>query len=196
MNLVTRIKNILVSPKTEWEVIATETTQPMELFSKYLLILALIPAIATFIGYGIIGQNIMGIHIGSVNIGIRQAVVSLIATLIGAFVTAFVVDALATSFGARKNFNQAFKLVVYSYTPMMVTGFFNIIPSLGIISALAGIYGLYIFYLGIQPLMKAPEEKKTTYFVVSILVIIGVYFILSAIIAAVLLPSRAMLMGL
>lgn len=54
-----------MTPKTEWNLIP----------------LALIPAIAGFIGYGLIGYSVIGIQIGSVGFGIRQALVSFISTL-------------------------------------------------------------------------------------------------------------------
>lgn len=55
MNLVDRAKNILLSPNSEWEVIRSESTTTAELFTKYAVILAAIPAIAGFIGYYLIG---------------------------------------------------------------------------------------------------------------------------------------------
>ena len=58
MNLVDRAKNILITPKTEWEVIKNEQTTTSDLFTKYVLILALIPVIATFIGQSLIGISL------------------------------------------------------------------------------------------------------------------------------------------
>jgi len=58
MNLVDRAKNILITPKTEWEVIKNEQTTTADLFTKYVLILALIPVIATFIGQSLIGISL------------------------------------------------------------------------------------------------------------------------------------------
>jgi hypothetical protein len=40
---------------------------------------------------------------------------------------------------------------------------------------------------GLQPMMKAPEEKQTAYFVVSLIVTIVVSIVLSAILGAMLL---------
>ena len=72
MKLIDRIKNMLLNPKTEWEIIESEETDPKTLTLTYLLPLALIPAIASFIGFGLIGQNVMGMHIGSFGFGINQ----------------------------------------------------------------------------------------------------------------------------
>ncbi|HMM18118.1 MAG TPA: Yip1 family protein, partial [Petrimonas sp.] len=82
--------------------------------------LALIPAIAGFIGYGIFGFNLMGIHASFANIGIRHAFTSFISTLGGAYLSAWIIAFLADKFESIKNFDKAFSLVAYSYTPMCV----------------------------------------------------------------------------
>ena len=190
MNLVERAKKIILQPKTEWVVIEQESIQPAQLVSSYLIPLALIPAIASFIGYGFIGIEVPFFgHVGSVSFGIRQAIVSIITTIGGAFLSAFIIDALAPNFGSVKNFNKAMQLVVYSYTPTMVAGIFYILPSLSIIATLAGIYGLYLLYIGIGPLMKTPQDKVTGYFVVSLVVAILVFVILSAILGALIIGN-------
>lgn len=193
MNLIERVKNILLTPKTEWDVIEPETKLPASLAISYLLPLALIPAIATFIGFGLIGQTIMGYHIGSIGFGLRHAIISVLSTLLGAFVTAFIIDFLASNFGSQKNFNQAFKLVVYSYTPMMVAGIFMVFPSLGFLSMLGGLYGLYLLFIGLQPMMKTPEDKKVSYFVVSLIAVIVVYAVIGALLSAILISNVALL---
>ena len=189
MNLINRAKSILLTPKTEWSLIESEQTDVKTLTTNYMLPLALIPAIAGFIGFGLIGQNVLGMHIGSAGYGLRYAIVNLVSTIGGAFLTAYIIDLLAPSFGSEKNFLQSFKLVVYSYTPMMVAGIFLIIPSLGILATLAGLYGLYLLYIGLQPLKKTPEDKKTSYFVVSLIVVILGSFVLSSILSSIFITS-------
>jgi hypothetical protein len=186
MNLVERAKKILLNPKEEWAVIDQENTSVSELVTTYLIPLALIPAIATFIGYGIVGLGFLG---PSLSWGIKQAVISFIQTAVGAFVTALIINALSTSFGSQSDFRKAMQLVVYSFTPMMVAGIVLILPALGIISLLAGIYGLYILYIGLKPLMKTPDDKVTTYFVISLVILIAVYFVIGLILTAILITS-------
>ena len=189
MNLINRVKSILLSPKTEWPVIESEQTDVKTLTLNYLLPLALIPAVAGFIGFGLIGQNVLGFHIGSPGYGLRYAIVNLVSTIGGAFLTAYIIDLLAPSFGSEKNFLQSFKLVIYSYTPMMVAGVLYIIPSLGILVTLAGLYGLYLLYIGLQPMKKTPDDKKTTYFVVSLIVVILGSIVLSAILSSLFITT-------
>jgi hypothetical protein len=191
MNLIERSKKILLNPKEEWAAIDQENTSIAELVTTYLIPLALIPAIATLIGYGLVGFGFFG---PSLSWGIRQAVISFVQTVLGAFIAAFIINTLANSFGSQSDFRKAMQLVVYSFTPMMVAGIFLILPALGIIALLAGIYGLYLLYVGIKPLMKTPDDKVTTYFVVSLVVLIAVYFVLGLILSAILISSVTMAM--
>jgi len=192
MEIVNRVKNILVAPKVEWATIEAEQDPHVKILTSYLLLLALIPAVSQFIGEGLIGRTVLGIHIGgTVSWGIRQAISSYISMIGGVYLTAFVINLLAESFGSTKNFDKAFALVAYSYTPMCLAGIFHIFPSLSILALLAGLYGLYILYTGLKPMMKTPDEKQTIYFVVSLISVIVVTAILSAVLAAILLSSSA-----
>jgi len=192
MDIISRVKNILLTPKTEWQTIEAENSPHMKVFTSYVAPLALIPAIAAFIGYGLIGQTVLGVHIGSLGWGIRQAISMYITMLGGVYVAAFVINALAETFGATKNLDKAFSLVAYAYTPMFIAGIFYILPAISILT-IVGIYGFYLLYIGLQPMMKQPEEKTVTYFVVSLLVMIVVYAVFSIILGAILLKSSGIL---
>jgi len=183
MNLVDRAKNIILSPKTEWEAVAKEEPNIQQIITGYVFPLALVPTIAAIIGWGVIG--LYGFK--SFNYGIAMGLVALLNALISVFVAAFIVDALAPSFGSQKNLGRAVQLIAFSMTPAWIGGILNIIPTLGWLGSLFGLYGLYLLYLGIAPLMKTPEEKKVGYMIVSIVVLIIVYFIIAAILGAILL---------
>jgi hypothetical protein len=109
-------------------------------------------------------------------------VVGYICALIGVAVVAFIIDALAPSFGATKNQIQAFKVAAYSFTPAWIGGILAIIPVIGWLGALVGgLYSLYVLYLGEPKLMRAPQEKAMGYVVVTIVVSIVVQWVIVAI---------------
>jgi len=60
MNLVDRVKKILIQPKQEWPVIATEPHTVQDIFTSYVMILAAIPAVAGFIGLSLVGATGFG----------------------------------------------------------------------------------------------------------------------------------------
>lgn len=189
MNTIQRAKNTLMTPKAEWELISEENSGHVKLLTGYLIPLALIPAIAGFIGYGLIGYSVIGIHIGSISFGIRQALVSFISTVGGVYLSAWIISFLADKFDSLKSFDKAFGLVAYSYTPMCIAGIFLIYTPLSFLVGLGGLYGLYLMYVGLSPMLKTPAEKKTPFFLVSLLAVALVSVILSAILGAVIISS-------
>jgi hypothetical protein len=185
MPLLTRAKNILLSPRTEWLVILTETETPQSLLTKYVIPMALIPAIALFIGYGLIGVDAVIIRISGIRWGVIMAVDSFITSIITYYICTFVIDALAPSFSSEKNIGKSAQLVAYSYTAVWVAGIFSIVPSLSILGIL-GLYSIYLFYLGVPVMKKTSEDKRILYMIVSAIVIIVVGLVVNTIVSRIM----------
>ena len=176
--LIERVKNILVSPKTEWEKIKLEPTNSLDVIKDYLGILVAVPTVAAFIGSLFLGRNFFAALI--------TAIVSYLFMLLGFYIFAFVINYLAPSFGGIKDEQAAFKLVAYSATAALVAGVLNIIPILSPLVFLASLYGIYLFYVGAPVIMHIPQEKSIVYTVVSFVAIIVISFVL----AVLTLPFR------
>lgn len=174
MNLVDRVKNILMTPKTEWPVIAAESTDVKTLYTSYIMILAAIPAIAGLVG-------MIFVHFGLMAAG--SAIVQYILNLIMVFLVALLIDALAPTFGGQKSQINALKLVAYSATAGWVASIALVIPILGAVIALIGsLYGIYLLYLGLPVLMKCPQEKVIPYLVVTVVIWILLSWVFGALI--------------
>jgi hypothetical protein len=176
MQIITRAKNILLSPASEWAAISAETDTPQSLLGKYVIPMALIPALALFIGYGLIGFEILGSHIGNLGWGLTMGIKSLVSTILSYFLSTYVVDALAPNFSSQKDLGRSAQLVAYSSTAVWVAGIFYIIPSLWFLSIL-GLYGIYLFYLGIPAMKKTPDDKRIIYMIVSAVVIAVISYV-------------------
>jgi len=175
MNLVERVKGIILTPKTEWPVIAGEPGDVGYLFSNYVAILAAIPAVC-----GFIGAVVIGVPIGAALIG---AVIKYLLAFVSVYIVAWIVNLLAPTFGSQKSFASALKVTVYSYTPSWLVGVFLLIPGLHFLTIL-GLYGLYLLWLGLPPVMKTPAEKSLVYTIVIVICAIVVAILLGAIITA------------
>ena len=186
MNLIERVKNIILTPKTEWAKIAIEEQTLTTVITSYVVPLVLIGAAATFIGYGLIGINYGFFRMSGIEWGIKMAVIQVLSALIGVIVTAFIVDALAPSFGSEKNMNKSAQLVAYGYTPALIGAIFNIFPAIALIGSLFSLYGIYLMYLGLEPIKKTPEDKKVIYLVVTIVALIVVYVVIGIILGSIL----------
>jgi hypothetical protein len=183
MAIVDRIKNICLTPNTEWPVIAEEATSAGSLITGYVAPLAAIGAVAGFIGGSIVGTSLpfVGTYRAPVVTGFVLAVFTFVMAIVGVFVLSIIINALAPTFGGEKNSAQALKVAVYSYTPAWVAGVLHILPPLGILAVLAGLYSLYLLYLGLPRLMKCPQDKAVVYTVVVVVCAIVLTLVISVV---------------
>ncbi len=171
MALVDRVKNILLSPRTEWQAIDAEPATVSSLYAGYIAPLAAIPAVCQAIGMSMIGMSVpfLGNYKTPIGSALTSAVVMYVFGLVAVYIIALIVDALAPTFGGTKNMTQALKVVAYSYTAAWVGGVFSLIPVLGIITLLFALYSLYLLFLGLPVLMKSPADKAVGYTVVVVI---------------------------
>lgn len=187
VNLVDRVKNIIVKPDAEWNKIAMEYPSPAQIIGGYVVILAGAAALAAFIGYALIGFNLFGVNVKGFDWGLYQALVIFIGGIFSVYITALVVDLLAPTFNSEKNFNRSLQLVAYSFTPAWIGGLLNIIPAISFLGSLFGLYGFYLMYVGLPKIKKTTADKQISYLIVSIIVTILVYIVIGWILNTILL---------
>lgn len=184
-NLIERAKNILLQPKAEWERIAGEPVNVSQLYTAYVLPLVLISAICSFIGLSLIGVSILGVTAKvPMMTGLVTLVLQVVMGVVGVYVLALVVNALAPTFGSVKDEGQAHKLAAYGSTAGFLAGVFAIFPPVAMLGIL-GLYSLALIFLGLPPLMKAPDDKRVGYFIAIIVVMIVVWVVIGAILGMV-----------
>lgn len=184
-SIIDTAKQFILNPKAEWDVAKEDTSTAQQHVMTYVLPLALISAVAIFIGVGLIGYRVMGYRVQSVSGGLMQAIISLVSILIGVYLSGFVIHKLAPTFNTTISLDKAVKLVGFSYTAILLAGVLNIFPPLAFFTFLGGLYSLYILYLGFKPMTNVSEEKSMSYFIVSLLVIVAVYVIIGLILAGI-----------
>ncbi len=183
MNIVERVKKLILQPKQEWPVIDGEAHTVQGLYTQYVMILAAIPAVCGFIGLSLIGIGVFGAtYRMPIASGVAHMVVQYLMSLGMVYVMALIIDALAPNFGSQKNFGQALKVAAFFPTAAWIAGVFSIIPSLSIIGSLLSLYSLYLLFVGLPTLMKTPEDKAITYTVVVIIAAIVIAVVIAAII--------------
>jgi hypothetical protein len=157
----------LTTPKTEWPVIARETTPTGDVFTRYVMPLAVIGPLATLVG--------------SRGLGIGFAVLSYAMGLASVLLMTFVVEQLSPKFDGQQSRPGAFRLIAYSGTASWLAGIFHLIPGFGWLS-IVGLYSIYLFYLGTGPVLGIPPERR----IVFIIVVAIVGFVISMVIAGII----------
>lgn len=178
MALITRVKNIVLRPDSEWPDIATERGGAASLM-RYVAILAFIPTICRFAGDSIIGVSV---SVGTFRVplltGLIGMAIGYIFEFVAVYVVALIIDALAPSFRSQRNFRNALRLSVYSFTPAWLAGIFFLIPGLHFL-AILGLYGFYLLWTGMTPLMGTPRDKTLLYAFTVLVAAIAITIILS-----------------
>jgi hypothetical protein len=185
--LVDRAKDIILSPKTEWDVIDGEASTIGGIYTSYVMILAAIPALCNTLGLlfflprpseevAAMGRA-FGVPVFSTSSIIAGGVVQYVLALASVYIMALIIDALAPSFGGTKNQLKAFKVAAYYPTAAWIAGVLMIIPLLGLLVLVAAIYSLYTLYVGLPKLMRVPTDKTVGYFVVTLILAIIVFVV-------------------
>ncbi len=193
-----RVVNVITRPRSEWPVIAAEPRDIAGLYRGYIAPLAAIPAVCRLIGMSLVGFAVPFVGFYRIDIGTAAvtAVVQYVLALVGVYVAAIVIAKLAPTFQSTPDAAQALKLVAYSMTPIWIAGILYLVPALGPLVILAALWAIYVFYLGVAPVMKTPPDKVIPYMVISAIAIVAVYIVIALVAAALmplaLLPSATM----
>lgn len=183
--LFNRVKNLILKPKDEWAAIEQEPASIAGLYFGYVMILAAIPPLATLVHSLVFGYSMFGVEYRpSIASALSAAIISYGLTLIGVFVLALIIDALAPHFGAVRDWVQALKLSAYAGTAAWVAGIFQLLPGIGFLGIL-GLYSLYLLYLGLPRLMKAPQDRAASYTLVTLIAAVLLFIVIGAVAAPV-----------
>jgi hypothetical protein len=164
MDILGRVKGILLTPETEWAKIEYEPGTPAYLFPRYVLYLAAIPPVAGFIGGSVIGVSAAG---GTLRVplfaGLVGAIMAYVLSFAVVYGVAIVIDQLAPQFGGQKDFASALKVTVYAFTPYWVLGICQMIAGLRFVGYVFALFGIYLLWLGLPRLMRAPADRAVPY---------------------------------
>jgi len=189
MNALARAGALLLHPAAAWDEIERERMGVQDVYTRYVAVVAAVPAIAYFIGFSFVGTGIpAGGHRVPFAHGIAHMVAFYVLTLGIVYALAAFVNALAPAFGGERDFTRAFRVAAYAPTAMWLAGVFYVLPMVSIL-ALAGLYSLYLLHVGLPRLMHAPPERALPFtFVVvlaAIVLVVGV-----DVLAAMMIPAR------
>ncbi|TAM58133.1 MAG: YIP1 family protein [Rhodanobacter sp.] len=186
--IIARVKNILTTPRAEWPIAAAEPDTVSGLYTGYIAIIAALPAIAGFIKGSLIGSGAFGITVRTpIGMGLVGMLLHYALVLVLVYVMALIINALAPTFGGRKNMLQALKTVAYTWTASWIAGIAVIVPWLGWLIAIAGAaYAIYLLYLGLPHTMMCPVEKAAGYTAVSVIIAIVLSWIIGIVVVGVI----------
>lgn len=167
--LIRRAITLITKPQAYWEEVVADSGDIKDLLIPNVLILAAVPALAQFIGVGLLGG------LGMLKLGLygRWIGASLVAMFISYLLNVglwlafgFIIDALAKSFGAERDLGQSMKLATGAVTPMWLGQILLLttIAPLGWLGMVGGFgYGCYLLYVGLPLMNGTPDDKAVGY---------------------------------
>jgi hypothetical protein len=173
-----RIRNILVKPRAEWQVIKAEETTYGNLVTGYCALISAIPPIAAVVERFIFNRGIVS---NAVHSPFGYVIAANLLWYLVIMMNVVITGAVITAIVSRKEPGwvglPGLQLASYSYTPLFLVGIFIIIPRLAWLIYPAILYSLYLLFLGIRTMTGLSKGRAAVYAVVSFIisgVIVGV----------------------
>jgi len=171
----------------EWPVISGESTATVFLFTGYVIPLAVLAVLVNFIRMTVIGVSLPfgGTIRSPLSAGLTNAVLTCVMAVLGVALIALIINLLAPTFGGSRDGRRALQSSAYSLTAAYVGTFLGLLPMGGLLSFIAGLYGIYTLYLGLPVMMRSRPDKAVGYTAAVVICTVLVGLILGAVGASV-----------
>lgn len=172
--LYQRTTNLILRPERAWQIIYSENRPISGIRGSFVLPLVTLAAVSAILGSLLFTHGGLSLFY-PVFLGIRYFI--LLMALV--YMSAVIVNEITKALDLGKDFVRAFKLVGYSLGPFFLCQIVSLLfESLLFINLLA-LYGLYIFWLGMEKMTAPPEHKKMPLMIASWVSIIGTYIVVN-----------------
>ncbi|MFA7552687.1 MAG: Yip1 family protein [Spongiibacteraceae bacterium] len=162
--MIGNILGLLIKPKTQWQRIADRGEQSLVFPVVYVIVLALLPALAWFYGTTKIGWTVGDGDIIKMTPDSAAVIIVLfyLTMVASVCVIGYMIHWMSKTYGSDASTASGIAVAGFSATPLFIAGaigFFPIFWVALLISVAAVSYAVYLLYLGIPIMMKIPEER-------------------------------------
>lgn len=162
--LLRHVWGLFKDPKAEWQAIKDARYSVIQCYATHTLPLALIPAVAGFIGTSQIGWQI-GVADPvklTTSSAFRIAFLYYLAMIVVAYSVGWMIHWMGKTYGADQPVSQCVVLASITATPLFLVGILQLYPILWL-NLVIGLpvlgYTVYLFYTGVPIMMEIPEER-------------------------------------
>lgn len=181
-----KIVKMFTNPRGYWDEALAEPGDIRSMLPT-MMVLAAVPAVAWLIGIGAFGairQGFFGMglfarfFLAMVVSTVLQYALSIVAWV----VLGYLIDAFAPTFGAQKDLGQSMKLaavIIPTWLGQVLA--ITSLQALAWVGMLAGLgFGGYLLYLGLPTMNGTPEDRAAGYAAAAIGCLLGIMFIIGA----------------
>jgi hypothetical protein len=167
---ISSLKNIILDPIKAWETIDSENRSIITVRNSYLFPLLILVSASAIAG-SLMFTNTELSPVYSIFTGIKVFTHLIVAI----YATAFIIREITFPLDLGRDYSVSFRLIVFSITPFLLCQVLSyIFESLLFVNVL-GLYGLYIFWTGVEKLLDPPRYKKMPLLVASMIMLGGIY---------------------
>jgi len=175
-NLYLRTRKLIVEPGNEFMIISRERRRVAAINSEVILPYAL--SVAFFALLGSLFQH-LGTPRDAFLFILLDAVIVFLIVLLQVYLSGLIVVPLARRMDITGSRREAYALVAYAEIPFfIILAVVKLFPSL-IFLIFLGMYTFRVLYAGIDALFRKPEHKKVQFFLLSSLVMVIMFILLS-----------------
>ncbi len=168
-----RTKYFIINPGMAWDVVHRENRPMKFVRGSFFLPLTILVTVSAFIGSMLfINTTLKPMY------SVMTAISTFLFLYLGIYASAFVVREIMRALDLGHDFLVAFKLVAYSMAPIFLSlTISRLFESLLFINLL-GLYGIFIFWTGMEVMLKPPEHKKLPMIIATVISMIIIFLLL------------------
>lgn len=180
--LFARATAIVFRPRTTWRRIAVETTSARALVFGYVVPLAAIGPLATYIALRVTGVRIAAdrVYHASVATALAESLTSYGFALGGVALVTLIIAGLSPRFGVSRSLDRALRVVAYAFTPVWIAGATLLVPALTPTLLVAAAYAVVLLALGIETVLGAARGRAALFAAMAIGCALASGFVLGA----------------
>lgn len=180
--IIERVISLLLRPHDTWEVIRQESLPFSRVFQEYVLRLALIPAVAHFLGFWAL--------LGFVN-SLSRALFLYGLTLGAIWIVSRIIFLWSREMDFEVDSSQCMELAAFGFIPYFISGVFYVVPPLMIFVLFGGMYSVYLLWVGIPIFLGIPKEKSGSYLFPIALSMFFLFLLIGHLTGGVFWPSKS-----
>jgi hypothetical protein len=174
--LLQKFIQFLFTPAKAWDSISSENRSLKDSRNSFLFPLAALVAVSAMAGsYFLANKQLSFIY------SLLEGLKYFILLLAVAYSSAVVLKEMIYALDLGRDFSVAFKLIVYSLTPLYVCLVVSCLFESMVFVDILALYGLLIFWEGAIKMLNPPEHKKMPLLIATAITISGLYIAFSVV---------------
>jgi hypothetical protein len=164
------VKDIIINPVKTWESIDSDNRSVSVIRNTFIFPLIALVSVSAIAGSLIFTDSHLS-PIYSLFTGIKCFILFYITI----YACSFILKEITYPLDLGRNFAVSFRLVVYSAVPLLICQFFSrLFESLLFVNVMS-LFGLYIFWTGIERMLTPPAQKKIPLLIATVITFAAIF---------------------